>query len=137
MNPRTIDTKYEGKTSTGEKAELHVPVRALWQSETTAYHIALNEHNDKPDNEKDALQYTVRLDTLASWITGMPFIRTFTLAKGGKKESHKDKFLSASMSPEAAFRDLFKEVSPSNDWKLESLITSAIGNSILGDPLFP
>ena len=131
MNPRIIDTKYEGKTSTGEKAELHIPMRALWQSETTAYYTALNEHNDKPIDEKNALLYAVRLDAVASWASGMPFVRSFD-----KKDSHKDKPLAESGTAEAAIREYFKEVSPQNDWTLQHFIDAVIAESVGHNPVF-
>lgn len=125
MNPRTIDAKYEGKNSKGEKAELHIPMRALWQSDTTGYYTQIGEHVDKPIEEKNALQYAVRLEAVASWAVGMPFVRTFD-----KKGKPQDKPFATSGTPEAAIRERFKDVTPENDWTLHYFIEAVVADSV-------
>lgn len=135
MNPRTIDTKYEGKTSNDEKAELHIPMRALWQSETTAYYTALNEHADKPIEEKNVLQYGVRLDAVASWASSMPFVRTFP-KDADKQILYTDKPLAEKGTAEDAIKEHFKDASPQNDWTLQHFIDAVITESVSLSPVF-
>lgn len=127
MNPRIIDTKYEGKTSTGEKAELHVPMRELWSTEISDFYNRGAENADKPIEERKVLQYQILLDAAASWAASVPFIKV------GDNETCIDE---ADTLPADTIREYFKEPTPKNDWILNSLINQVITESSNETPVF-